>query len=100
MAQAVEERVGAPAVPGGAVRPGGRRATPFVRPLRLRGWAPSSWGYDPALECFWADLRPDGDAAPVRIGRRHLIATVPGLARAVARTARVPAAEAYLALTR
>lgn len=70
-----------------------------MRPLRLRGWEPSAWGYDPALECFWADLVAD-DGTRVRISPRHLIATVPGLARAVARTAHVPPAEAFLALTR
>lgn len=86
-----------------AGRPAGtghrRRAEPFVRRLPLAGWSPSSWGYDPSLECFWAELRPDDGAAPLRIGPDHLIVTLPGLARAVARTARVPDAAAYLALT-
>jgi hypothetical protein len=79
-----------------------RRARPFVRPLRLPGWAGSTWGYDAGLECFWAELRPDpeagGDGA-VRIAPDHLIPTVAGLAAAVARTARVPRDEAYAALT-
>lgn len=77
---------------------GRRRAEPFVRPLPLAGWPSSSWGYDPAMECFWAELRPVA-GAPVRIGPQHLITTVTGLARAVARTARVRHAAAYLALT-
>ncbi len=80
-----------------------RRAERFERRLALPGWAPSSWGYDPALECFWAELRPDVAGAPaggsVLISRDHLITTLPGLARAVARSARVPDAAAYLALT-
>lgn len=89
--------VAAPAGPAG--RRVVRRAQPFARPLPLPGWTPSSWGYDPDLECFWAELRPDGGADPVRIGPAHLITTVGGLARAVARCARVRDAEAYLALT-
>lgn len=92
---------------------GGRRpAARFERPLPLPGWSPSSWGYDPTLESFWAELRPDlpaglaASGAPavpavpaVLISRDHLITTLPGLARAVARSARVPDATAYLALT-
>ena len=89
-----------------------RRAVRFERPLTLPGWSPSSWGYDPALESFWAALRPDlpaalgpatagtvGTANAVLISPEHLITTLPGLARAVARSARVPDATAYLALT-
>lgn len=83
-------RSGRPCAPG--------RRAPFVRQLVLRGWRSSSWGYDPTLECFWAHLCAD-DERTVRIEARHLISTVPGLARAVARTAQVPPAEAYLALT-
>ncbi len=89
---------------GGAAR---RRAERFERRLALPGWSPSTWGYDPALESFWAELRPDpaGDApadaarAPVVISRDHLITTLPGLARAVARSARVADAAALRALT-
>ena len=80
-----------------------RRAERFERRLALPGWSPSSWGYDPTLECFWAELRPEADAGPagasVLISRDHLITTLPGLARAVARSARVPDVAAYLALT-
>lgn len=80
-----------------------RRAERFERSLALPGWSPSTWGYDPALESFWAELRPSvvGDRAggPVLISRDHLITTLPGLARAVARTARVPDAAVLLALT-
>lgn len=78
-----------------------------MRPLHLPGWSPSTWGYDPALESFWAELRPvtptsasgTGDPGPLHISRDHLITTLPGLARAVARSARVPDAAAFLALT-
>jgi len=80
-----------------------RRAERFERRLALPGWSPSSWGYDPALECFWAELRPEpGRGSPggtVLISRDHLITTLPGLARAVASRARVPHAAALLALT-
>lgn len=83
--------------------PASGRGERFVRPLVLPGWSPSSWGYDPALECFWAELHPDDAAgsgrSSVLISRDHLITTLPGLARAVARTARVPDETALLALT-
>lgn len=83
--------------------PARRRAERFERRLALPGWSPSTWGYDPALESFWAELRPSGsgdrDGGSVLISRDHLITTLPGLARAVARTARVPDAAALLALT-
>lgn len=85
---------------GGAAR---RPPERFERRLELPGWSPSSWGYDPTLECFWAELRPqdggESDGGSVLISRDHLITTLPGLARAVARTARVPDAAAFLALT-
>ena len=84
-----------------AAAAGPRRSRPFVRPLTLPGWSPSSWGYDARLECFWAELRPEqaGGAGVLRIGPDHLITTVPGLARALARTAGVQQAAAYRALT-
>lgn len=90
--------------PVGAAR---RRAERFERRLALPGWSPSTWGYDPTLESFWAELRPDpaADAAAdpgrgaVLISRDHLITTLPGLARAVARSARVADAAALRALT-
>jgi hypothetical protein len=84
---------------------------PFTRPLALRGWSvDSAWGYDPVLECYWADLRPAAlppHAAaeapprlePVVIGPEHLISTVTGLARAVAFAAQVGDRDVYLALT-
>lgn len=88
---------------GGSAR---RRADRFERPLPLPGWSPSTWGYDPALESFWAELRPDATAggadppaAAVLISRDHLITTLPGLARAVARSARVADVAALRALT-
>lgn len=90
--------------PGAHVR---RRAERFERSLALPGWSPSTWGYDPALESFWAELRPDpavdASAGPARgavlISRDHLITTLPGLARAVARSARVADEAALRALT-
>lgn len=77
------------------------RSTAFVRPLSLAGWAAGSrWGFDPALECYWAELTPStAGAAPVRIGPEHLISTVDGLSRAVARAGRLCAEDAFLALT-
>lgn len=90
--------------PGTPVR---RRTDRFERSLALPGWSPSTWGYDPALESFWAELRPDpvtdAPADPTRgtvhISRDHLITTLPGLARAVARSTRVADAAALHALT-
>jgi hypothetical protein len=76
-----------------------------VRPLPLPGWSRRSrWGYDPRLECYWAVLWPapggpvDRDT-PVEISSRHLITTVDGMARTLARVAAVSAPQAYLALT-
>ena len=89
--------------PGAPVR---RRAERFERSLALPGWSPSRWGYDPALESFWAELRPDPvdalagpERGTVLISRDHLITTLPGLARAVARSTRVADAAALRALT-
>lgn len=84
-----------------------RRAERFERSLALPGWSPSTWGYDPALESFWAELRPDPTTdvpddprrGTVLISRDHLITTLPGLARAVARSTRVADAAALRALT-
>lgn len=81
---------------------GGRGGGSFRRALALPGWSPrSSWGYDPSLECYWAELwRLDGDHEPaVRIGADHLVPTVTGLARAVSLGVGVPDVDAYLALT-
>jgi len=92
--------------PHGSGGPDGPRAERFERRLPLPGWSPSTWGYDPTLESFWAELRPDpepdggGASGPaVLISRDHLITTLPGLARAVARSARVADAAALRALT-
>lgn len=76
------------------------RSTAFVRPLAVAGWASGSrWGFDPALECYWAELAPPSRGAPsVRVGPEHLIATVEGLSRALARAGRLPVEDAYLAL--
>ncbi|GEN78777.1 hypothetical protein [Actinotalea fermentans] len=87
--------------------PARRRAERFERSLALPGWSPSTWGYDPALESFWAELRPDrvaddpGDPrrGTVLISRDHLITTLPGLARAVARSTQVGDVTALRALT-
>ena len=77
---------------------------PFRRPVRLEGWSTgSAWGYDPVLECYWAELVrvPDAAAVPdvVRIGPEHLLTTVTGLARAVAFATGAGDGDAYLALT-
>jgi hypothetical protein len=86
----------------------------FARHLRLAGWSDASrWGYDPVLECYWAELwpveahgscdvaRPDvaGPGGDVHIGPEHLIGTVTGLARAVAFAVEVADRDVYLALT-
>lgn len=77
------------------------RTTPFERPLVLAGWAPGSrWGFDPGLECYWVELAPRaGSGTAVRVGPEHLITTLDGLARALARVAGAQPTEAYLALT-
>lgn len=83
-------------------RPTIRPSRPFVRALELTGWsARSVWGYDPDLECYWAELwRVDSDPAPLaRVGVEHLITTVAGLAGAMATVAPVRDDDAYLALT-
>lgn len=73
---------------------------PFERPLVVRGWsARSRWGFDPALECFWAELWPESGGAPVRIGPEHLVPTVDGLARVLGVAVALDGDEAYLALT-
>lgn len=77
-------------------------AGPFAHALALDGWsARSSWGFNPELECYWAELwRADTDRGPaVRIGVEHLVTTVDGLAAALALAGRMPGADAFLALT-
>ena len=79
-----------------------RGAEQFRHALALDGWsARSVWGYDPELECYWAELwRADTDRVPaVRIGVEHLVTTVDGLAGAMASAGRIPGAAAFLALT-
>lgn len=72
----------------------------FERPLVLPGWSVRSrWGRDTRLECLWLELWPEGGGAPVRIGAEHLVATVDGLARALAAAVSVEPVDAYLALT-
>ena len=82
--------------------PGALRAEPFAHAVALDGWsARSVWGYDPHLECYWAELwRSDTDGGPaVRIGVEHLVTTVDGLADAMALAGRIPGVDAFLALT-
>lgn len=76
--------------------------TSYVCPTSLLGWSRrSAWGYDASLEGYWAELwREDGDLLPeVRIGPEHLIATLEGLARALARVTGVSADDVFVALT-
>lgn len=73
--------------------------TPFERPIAVPGWPASRWGYDVALECFWAELGDGPAGHVVRIGPEHLLTTVPALARAVGHVAGVDGDVAYLALT-
>lgn len=76
------------------------RSVPFERSLVVDGWSGRSrWGFDVVLECYWAELWPADDGPAVRVGSEHLITTLEGLCRALAREARVRADEAYLALT-
>lgn len=77
-------------------------AEPFAHALALEGWsARSTWGFDPELECYWAEMwRADSDRDPaVRIGVEHLVTTVDGLAGAMTVAGRIPGTEAFLALT-
>ncbi len=79
-----------------------RRRSRFAHRILLDGWSPrSAWGYDPDLECYWAELwRGDADPAPaVRIGVEHLVTTVDGLAAAVSQQGCLRRGEAFLALT-
>ena len=80
------------------------RRADFSRKLDLPGWdGASRWGYDAELECYWAEIRSGGRSSACepdrRVGPEHLVATVGGLARAVAFAADVDDSEAYLALT-
>ena len=80
----------------------GRAAGAFCRGLDLAGWSlRSQWGFDPELECYWAELwRADADARPaVRISPAHLVPTMSGLARAVASATGAGVDEAFLGLT-
>lgn len=83
-------------------RPNERAGARFAHGIALDGWSPrSAWGYDPELECYWAELwRGDTDEAPaVKIGVEHLVTTVDGLAAAVSQVGRLRGGEAFLALT-
>ncbi|WP_182111273.1 MULTISPECIES: hypothetical protein [unclassified Actinotalea] len=72
---------------------------PFERPTAVPGWRASRWGYDPALECYWAELARDADGRVLRLGPERLLTTVPALARAVGHVTGVGDDVAYLALT-
>jgi hypothetical protein len=79
-----------------------RRHGRFAHPIVLDGWSPRSvWGYDPDLECYWAELwRTDADPVPtIRVGVEHLVTTVDGLAAAVSQLGRVRRGDAFMALT-
>lgn len=98
------------------MRPPALRSAGFDRPLVVAGAAGSSrWGYDPDLECYWAEVHVDGSpgeaggtAGPVTaragavmatIGTEHLLLTLDSLARTLAAVLGVPDQDAYLALT-
>lgn len=82
-----------------------RRGAGFERPLVLDGWSPSSrWGYDAALECYWAELRSvsspgEAGAAVLRVGPEHLVTTLAGLSRALGAMLGTSPDRPYLALT-
>lgn len=71
------------------------------RCLVLPGWSSRSrWGWDPALECYWARLLPgEAGGRTVRVSRRHLVPTLWSLARALAAEADLDAGLVYVALT-
>ncbi|GGB93640.1 UbiA family prenyltransferase [Cellulomonas carbonis] len=94
--------VASEAVASAAVAPprGPVPRTAFDREVTRAGWsAGSRWGYDAELECYWAELWPEGAAEPVVVGAGHLITTLPGLARALAHAGHLAEGDALLALT-
>lgn len=73
----------------------GRHAFVAPGPLRLQG----SWGYDHALECFWAEVTLPGGRGVVRVGVEHLVPTLTGLARVLAGRLGVASDDVFVALT-
>ncbi|WP_225754434.1 hypothetical protein [Actinotalea sp. Marseille-Q4924] len=77
------------------------RRDPVPRPVLLPGWsARSRWGWDPALECYWARLVPlRRDGAVLEVSREHLVPTLASLARTVAARAALDDGLVFVALT-
>jgi len=67
------------------------------------GWSDQSiWGYDPILECYWAQLWRDEDntdAPRISISSYHLIPTQALLVRLIADALNAPISDIYLAMT-
>lgn len=74
---------------------------PVVHCVELPGWSVrSGWGYDPRLESLWCELWRPGEADPtVRVGPEQLVASVPALARVVARRVGLEEDVVFVALT-
>ncbi len=71
--------------------------------INLPGWAEQSiWGYDPLLQCYWAQLWRDEDRTDrprTWISSDHLIPTMDLLVRLVAEATDHPVDEVDLAMT-
>jgi hypothetical protein len=75
----------------------------LVRDINLPGWSDQSiWGYDPILECYWAQLWRDEDntdAPRISISSYHLIPTQALLVRLIADALNAPISDVYVAMT-
>ncbi|EYR63160.1 hypothetical protein N866_02495 [Actinotalea ferrariae CF5-4] len=77
------------------------RRDPVSRRLDLPGWSPRSrWGWDPLLECFWAELVPcSPDHDVLDVPREHLLPTLTALARVLAARSGTDEGVVFVALT-
>ena len=75
----------------------------LVRDINLPGWsAQSIWGFDPILECYWAQLWRDDDrtdAPRIEVSSYHLIPSQALLARLIADALDAPIGDVCLAMT-
>ena len=71
--------------------------------INLPGWADQSiWGYDPLLQCYWAQLWRDEDRTDrphIWISSYHLIPTLDLLVHLVAEAVDQPVDDVYVAMT-
>jgi|SRR5665647_982928 len=93
-------------VPGSAGANPGVKVTmtgAYGSDINLPGWADQSiWGYDPLLECYWAQLWRDEDRTDrprVWISTHHLIPTMALLTRLLADALDLPEVQVVRALT-